>query len=359
MKDTILLGMFDLDQPSVDYGSKVVPEVGWALTNIICLVAGSETNVRDSGWFGQSLDYVLYVRVVVTLAENFLALIGDVGCSKKKNQDIQSDYVTSCEPSDAAVLKNEMASMPLSMSFIDMFRPICEQRHLTDLLTKVNADVNSENRTARSNNMECMKSLELLDISYFYMYMLRIFSLLNPLVGSLPVLNMLSFTPGFLVDLWGVLESSLFPSDTSEVEGHFPGSSKICSKKKDEVFGKKQKQVSKDGGSRWVNVFHKFTSKPQAGVDDMDLIEFQSSSRWGDDDLCDLWDIKSLSCGPQGISKDLSCLLYLFSATYAHLLLVLDDIEFYEKQARYFVSPLHCMNFSYVWYFICELHCVD
>ncbi|XP_038904863.1 E3 ubiquitin-protein ligase UPL7 isoform X1 [Benincasa hispida] len=334
-KETILLGMSDLDQLSVECGSKVVPAVGWALANIICFVAGSEIKARDSGWFSQSLDYVLYVRVVVTLAESFLALNGDSGCGKKEKQDIQSVNVTSYEPSDAAVLKNEMTSMSITTSFIDMLRPICEQRHLTDLLKIVNTDVYSEVSTAQSNNMECMKSLKLLDISYFYMYMLRIFSLLNPPVGSLPILNMLSFTPGFLVDLWGVLESSLFPNDADEAEDHFPGSSKLSSKKKDEVFGKKQNQVGKDGSSRWVTVFHKFTSKSQPDSDHLDPIEVQSSSRQGDDNLCDLWDIKSLSCGPQGISKDLSCLLYLFSATYAHLLLVLDDIEFYEKQVPF------------------------
>uniref|UniRef100_A0A9I9CWC1 HECT-type E3 ubiquitin transferase n=1 Tax=Cucumis melo TaxID=3656 RepID=A0A9I9CWC1_CUCME len=251
-KETILLGMSNLNQLSVECGSKVVPAVGWALANIICLVAGSETKARDSGWFSQSLDYVLYVRVVVTLAESFLNLSGDLGCGKKENQDIQSDNVTSYEPSDAAVLKNERTSMSLSTSFIDMFRPVCDQRHLTDLLKVVNTDVSSDKSTAQSNAMECMKSLKLLDISYFYMYMLRIFSFLNPLVGSLPILNMLSFTPGFLVDLWGVLESSLFPSDVDEAEGHFPGSSKISCKGKNEGSGKKQSQISKDGSSRWV-----------------------------------------------------------------------------------------------------------
>ncbi|XP_023539229.1 E3 ubiquitin-protein ligase UPL7 isoform X2 [Cucurbita pepo subsp. pepo] len=334
-KETILLGMSDLDRLSVDCGSKVVPAVGWALANIICLAAGTETKATDSGWFKQSLDYVLYVRVGITLAERLLALIGDFGCGRKENQDIQSENLTSYEPSDAAVFKNEMASMPLSTLPIDMFRPICEQRHLTDLLTIVNTDLHSEKSTAQSNNIDCMKSLKLIDISYFYMYMLRIFSLLNPPVGSLPVLNMLSFTPGFLVDLWGVLESSLFPSDADEAEGPFPGSSKISSKKKDEVFGKKPKQVNRDGNSKRVTVFHKFTSKSQLGSDHMDSVKDQSSSRQGDDDLRDVWDIKSLSCGPQGISKDLSCLLYLFSATYAHLLLVLDDIEFYEKQVPF------------------------
>lgn len=340
--------MSNLSQLSVECGSKVVPAVGWALANIICLVAGSETKARDSGWFSQSLDYVLYVRVVFTLAENFLDLSGDLGCGKKENPDILSVNVTSYEPSNAAVPKNETTSMSLSTSFIDMLRPVCDQRHLTDLLKIVNTDVYSDVSIDQSNNMECMKSLKLLDISYFYMYMLRIFSLLNPVVGSLPILNMLSFTPGFLVDLWGVLESSLFPSDVDEPEDHFPGSSKILNKGKNEGSGKKQNQVSKDGSSRWVTVFNKFTSKSSPGSDHMDTIEVQSSSRQGDDDSCDLWDIKSLSCGPQGISKDLSCLLYLFSATYAHLLLVLDDIEFYEKQARYFVFTLHCRNFQSV-----------
>lgn len=36
--------------------------------------------------------------------------------------------------------------------------------------------------------------------------------------------------------------------------------------------------------------------------------------------------------GSQGLSKDLSILLNILCAAYAHLFLVLDDIEFYEKQ---------------------------
>lgn len=48
-----------------------------------------------------------------------------------------------------------------------------------------------------------------------------------------------------------------------------------------------------------------------------------------------MWDIELLRQGPDGISKDLSCLLHLFCASYSHLLLVLDDLEFYEKQVPF------------------------
>ncbi|KAG0485931.1 hypothetical protein HPP92_010010 [Vanilla planifolia] len=47
------------------------------------------------------------------------------------------------------------------------------------------------------------------------------------------------------------------------------------------------------------------------------------------------WDVEPMKRGSQGISDDMSCIFHLFCAIYAHLLLILDDIEFYEKQVPF------------------------
>ena len=93
-----------------------------------------------------------------------------------------------------------------------------------------------------------------------------------------------------------------------------------------------QKHVSKDGANKWVNVLHKFTGRSQAATDCIDSIGSHSEPSRVNDDSSDVWDIESMRHGPQGVPKDMFAMLHLFCATYSHLLLVLDDIEFYEKQ---------------------------
>ncbi|KAK9921113.1 hypothetical protein M0R45_029639 [Rubus argutus] len=57
----------------------------------------------------------------------------------------------------------------------------------------------------------------MLDIVHFDSHMLRIFSFLNPRVGSSSHCLSLtvSFTPGLLSSVWGALETYLFPGDGS------------------------------------------------------------------------------------------------------------------------------------------------
>ncbi|RVX11797.1 E3 ubiquitin-protein ligase UPL7 [Vitis vinifera] len=84
--------------------------------------------------------------------------------------------------------------------------------------------------------------------------------------------------------------------------------------------------------NKWETMLQKITGKSQM---DVDLISGRTRTSQVKEDAFDVWDVEPLRCGPQGISKDISCLLHLFCATYSHLLLVLDDIEFYEKQVPF------------------------
>jgi ubiquitin-protein ligase E3 B len=324
------------EMSEIHYSSEVIPSVGWALANIVCLTTEAGNDSVDLGSFNQGLDCASYVHVVITLAENLLGWIENVGWVRKEKQDVQIDV--SVEPIDRSLCETETTHGSLKMSYIDLLRPVCQQWHLTNLLAIMKTDSYTHGaETTPPNNIERLGKFELLDIAYLYSYMLRIFSVLNPTLGSLPVLNMLSFTPGFLVNLWGALEGILFPGNGHVAENNHLCISKNSKKEKDAVFVKKQKGANKDGVNMWVNVLNKVTGKSQAGVD---LTDGHPGTSLVDEDSCDVWDIEHLRCGPQGISKDLTCLLHLFCSTYSHLLLILDDIEFYEKQVKCFSLSL-------------------
>ncbi|XP_022767204.1 E3 ubiquitin-protein ligase UPL7 isoform X2 [Durio zibethinus] len=328
-RDIIIRKMSDIDQSSMDCSLKVIPPVGWALANIIDLTAGSENDFLDSGALNQGLEFVSYVHGVTILADNLLAWLHNAGWNEKGNQNLEGNDGAYELP--VSVQENETTCGSLKTSFMDLFRPVCEQWHLKRLLeiSKRYAHMN-EAKILPANNSESLENLELLDIAYFYSYMLRIFAAFNPMIGPLPVLNMLSFTPGFLGNLWGVLESSIFHGNSHTIGDANHGTSKVSGRKK-EGIDKKPKQANKDGVNKWVNVLQKFTGKSQAEVDFSD----SADDHLVDGDSLDVWDIEPLRHGPQGISKDMSCLLHLFCATYSHLLLVLDDIEFYEKQVPF------------------------
>lgn len=215
---------------------------------------------------------------------------------------------------------------------MDLLKPIYQQWHLRKLLILAKEDVPRERETNHDLDQRQVKcrSLKLTDIICFYYYMLRIFSSLNPSIGPLPILNMLSFTPGFLVDLWGTLEISIFgqtghKSQEPEHEKQLAGSSSG-----EQISSTRQRRNTKDTPKKWANVLHKITGKSN-DADDTNLSDSLTSENSNDDALI-LWDIETMRQGSEGIGKDVMHMLHLFCAIYGHLLLVLDDIEFYEKQ---------------------------
>ncbi|KAM2242414.1 hypothetical protein ACFX1S_009374 [Malus domestica] len=330
LKDKILKEMLDVDQSKVHFLPKVIPPVGWALANIICLATVTESDSVDPGGFNQDLDSVSYVCAVNTLAETLLSMLENVDCVKDK-QALQSDVETHEKP-NTVLCEGETGSFKM---YLDMFRPISQQWHLTDLLATMNK-VGDIQGSLTPKKIERLGKLELLDIVHLYSYMLRIFSFLNPTVGSFPVLNMLSFTPGFLVNLWRALETYLFPGDGHTAPEHYDCiTKKSGGVKKDEASERKLKHTNNDGVNKWVTVLHKITGKSQAGIDNTNLSDSQPNPRSVHEDSSDVWDIEPVRHGPQGISRDMSCMLYLFCASYSHLLLILDDIEFYEKQVPF------------------------
>lgn len=328
-KEQILKDMSDMDQMTNSSHNRVMPPVGWALGNFIYLAAGSESNVLDSGKLVTGLDPRSYVRVVIMLAEKLLALIERAGWVRKENQEVQGD-----ENSVEEVQGDENFGS-MKMSYMGLFKPVWLQRHLMELLVLEKDGLIQRAESLPSRGAESSGSCELLDVAYYYSWMLRIFSILNPVLGAMPVLNMLSFTPGFLSNLWGALDELLFHGNNLVSKGKYLDGSTISENKILEVSERKQKHSSKDMGSKWASVFQKITGKSQTEFKSVDPVDGKSNTVDIDEHDSDMWDIGLLRQGPDGISKDLSCLLHLFCASYSHLLLVLDDLEFYEKQVPF------------------------
>nr|XP_043633648.1 E3 ubiquitin-protein ligase UPL7 isoform X2 [Erigeron canadensis] len=311
-KEKVLEKISKLNNLEQSSSTKMLPPVAWILANVICLVIDS--NSKDSGKFTQGLDFSSYLRIVIILAEKFLTCFeGARWTTEDQSPQVNGELLV-----DNFSFEIQKQS---NLSYTDLLKPVCQQWHLMKLLTL--------DKDPSIQKAEC----ELTDVAYYYSCMLRIFTILNPAVGSMPILNMLSFTPGFLLNLWEALEKSFFPKSS-----FFPDANSSSSNRnvdlRDGISKNKKKGVAKNGGTKWVNVFNKISGKSQGEIEQIDSINNLDTQMIGDDPS-DVWDIESLRRGPEGLATESCHLVHLFCATYSHLLLILDDIEFYDKQVPF------------------------
>lgn len=314
--------------------SLLIPKTFWLLASIIGLATGSGNSGPGSGWFAHGLDIASYLHVVVILAENLLAYFKKVGWASRENPEVEFDADNEINSTGSHLQGPDATCESLKMSYVDLLRPVCQQRHLMGLLTMGNGVPIPLTGNLPQHYQESVGKCGLSDIAGFYSCILRIFSILNPVLGSLPVLNMISFTPGFITQLWGEIERILFfenihtSTNTSCSRNNTPKS------KSGKISQRKQKRFAKDGGNKWGNILQKITrsSHPESS----NLYSIGNSGLEDDEEQCSaLWDHEPLRGGPGSLSRDMSRLLHLFCASYSHLLLVLDDIEFYDKQVPF------------------------
>ncbi|KAL3623366.1 E3 ubiquitin-protein ligase upl7 [Castilleja foliolosa] len=290
--------------------SRNMPSIGWALANTVYLATGSD---MSSGKFTEGLDYSSYLHAVILLADNLLASLENRRLTRK-NEEIQVGN----DPSTESALDVDGTTCGFAhISYMDLFRPVYQQWHLNSLLVFA-----KDTSTLR-------------DIAYYYSCMLRLFSTLNPVLKSLPVLNILSFTPGFLGSLWGELEKSLFHGKNQTGNSTLPYENTVSRDNSEGVSERRQKRFSKDTSNKLVNVLAKITGKSLAEHNFVSSVDGTSNLSQTEEQPFDEWDIELLRRGPEGISQDVHCLLLLFCSTYSHLLLVLDDMEFYDKQVPF------------------------
>ncbi|KAI3861098.1 hypothetical protein MKX03_002156 [Papaver bracteatum] len=334
-KENIFRKMSKLDDSASCH--RFIPNAGWALANIINLATEYPNNSSSPGKFSSGLDCRVYVRVVSIFAENLLSVLDNVGSVRKvENHEYQEDFVSSGDNIEPAVSQSHTTFESLKLPYLGIFRPVHQRWHLVTLLSSIKKDAPFlQNGIPPPNQkLDCVGNLELLDVAYFYSYMLRIFSSLNPAGGSLPILNSLSFTPGFLTHLWKALEASIFPENRPSSISDKPCTSGT-GVNNDGSTSRKLKLTSKDSGNKWVNALQRITGKSTRDVEDSHSVYEPPSFDHFEEDSCETWDVELFKQGPLGLSRDMSCLLHLFAAIYSHLLLVLDDIEFYEKQVPF------------------------
>ncbi|KAL0344726.1 UNVERIFIED_CONTAM: E3 ubiquitin-protein ligase UPL7 [Sesamum radiatum] len=316
----------------LDITSRKMPHVGWALANTVCLATGSYMSSLDSGKFTEGLDYASYLHVVTLLADKLLASLENFGRMTRNTEELQADNDTSAE---SGFHRDDTTCGFSNLSYMDLFRPVCQQWHLKKLLAFEKDASGSGADNLPSSNQQYSRKCGLLDVAYYYSNMLQLFSTLNPLLKSLPVLNMLSFTPGFLFSLWGELEESLFQQKKHIANSKSLYANNISGDISDGDSDGRQKRFGKDTGYKWANLLQKITGKAPTENVCVESVNCHSNFSQTEEDPSDKWDIEALRRGPEGISEDIACLLLLFCSTYSHLLLILDDIEFYEKQVPF------------------------
>ncbi|KAK3149711.1 hypothetical protein QOZ80_3AG0221390 [Eleusine coracana subsp. coracana] len=328
-KDTIFEEIKKLELSEVQtVGASIIPCSAWALGNIVNL-ATEHDELSNSGCFIQGLDFCLYVDVVNCISQTLVHTFeGSTGLSQ-----CVGDAAFHADTSLAEGDNNENCNM-ISL-LMDLLKPIYQQWHLRKLLMLAKEEVSCDKKTNYNPTLKQMhfRSLQLSDVVYFYYHMLRIFSSLNESIGALPVLNMLAFTPGFLVDLWVALEMSIFGQAQKFQETEYD-KQLATSTSSEQISSMRQRRNTRDTTNKWANVLHKITGKSNDS-EDGNLTDSILNSHQSSDDGLTLWDIETMRQASESIGNDLMCKLYLFCAIYGHLLLVLDDIEFYEKQVPF------------------------
>ncbi|KAJ1691760.1 hypothetical protein LUZ63_015915 [Rhynchospora breviuscula] len=251
-----------------------IPYPAWLLANIINLPT-------DSGHMTADFDCQLYIQAVNCTSSN---LLKHLETNKESVDEIIND---------------------VKLSYVDLLKPVHQQWHLTKLLS-----------LSKGGN-------SLIDVIQFYYYMLQFFCVLNPVIGSMSILNVLSFNPEFVVKLWISLECSIFGAN-----GQSTGGIKNCSR--GVTSQTRQNKGFKD--TKWSNMLQKIKGKSfetdETNLTSCSPVADVASSQ----DEFEMWDVEAVK---KEISKELLCSLHLFCAVYGHLLLVLDDIEFYEKQVPF------------------------
>lgn len=325
-KEKIFLEMSALEQS--DCHPKKIPSVGWLLANIINLATECENDSLDAGKFSEGINCGVYLHVVTSVAETLLVWLEQT--EKIHDRMVDADALTI----DSNISEGTTFGS-LKLSYIDLLRPAFQQWHLMTLLGMTKKESFIQIAHFPSKHQEQFGKLKLLDIAYLYSCLLRILVLLNPMTGSLPILNMLSFTPGFLLDLWGALEASIFSESGHKLMNETPCTGGNSSVQNDGSCDKKQKGASRDVVHKWGSVLHIISRKSPMGVEYGNSASIPDSLPQSSEDSYDTWDVEPFRRGLLGISKDTACMLHLFCSIYSHLLLVLDDIEFYEKQVPF------------------------
>ncbi|KAL3681995.1 hypothetical protein R1sor_000017 [Riccia sorocarpa] len=340
----------------VEQELEYVPRSLWALANLVSLVSGSGIGTSKSkeigGRFVKGLNLGDYVKALCCLLSDLSPWIE----TKQQQQRFKSRYTAEdSDDIDGDHLDIFLAS-PHSPSddddgdgdrrdFLQLLRdnlkPVYQSWHLQQLLEAcktpsfMNEDV-FEIQDLQANALPTRKPLGLLEVAKLYSSFLAAFTAFKLSSGPCPILDVLALSQSLFPLLWDWLTSALnLPSSVGvssraalETSRNF-GTPKDCS-------------AAKTTGGKWAAALVLRMRTKGTGAEGSSTTEKGSSSNLekvdptreseASEGAFQLWSFDSMRRGPAGIPADAVPVLTLFCDAYAHLLVVMDDEQFYERQ---------------------------
>lgn len=289
-----------------------VPCSAWALANVVNLASASGQGTNRSREFGHQFvkDLICeeYVQALCCLLDDLTPWIEN---ENRKHVDHETNELEYASEDKRTHLS------PAGELLLNLLRPLNQQWLLLELL-------NVASKSVADPGANLQKQFGLSEVAKLYSNLLALFSALNSFGGALPVLNILAFTKSVLPQFWGwicdvlklqeVSGSKMSPQlDKGGVEG-----SKLSSEK-----------GNKGIGTKWAaSLATKIKSKTSGAESSL----LECSSETSRHQNLQRWDMDAMKHGPAGVPQSAIPVLSLFCAVYAHLLMVLDDEEFYERQ---------------------------
>lgn len=296
-----------------------------ALINIVALAKGPTKNGFTD--FVKGIAFDAYLKAVCSLLDQSIPWIQSLHSNTEaKERDERHDFVL-CNTglSDFDNQGKSFCHADARLQLIEDLGPLYQHWHLRQLL-----EHNCENYELGSET--AMVVLKLSDIAMLYSRLLTIFKLLHEERIPCPVLNLLAFAPGFLGQLWAWLDDVLglthcYGEKASLKAGEVTDAGKQSEKG---MLPRKDERLSGSLSSRWASAVSKIKGKgssSDAYDSDVRVIEAGSATNF--------WDVEKLKNGPPDVTKEVLHVLTLFCAAYSHLLMILDDDEFYKRQVPF------------------------
>ncbi|CAM6107607.1 unnamed protein product [Calypogeia fissa] len=324
----------------------------WALANVVSLACGSVMKkIEFNGQFVKGLVLEEYVQALCCLLNDLAPWV-----ERKQQETLKSTYAgEDIEEIEAVHLGFRVENSPSAAEEFQTFgassvfhllyktlRPLYQSWHLVLLVeacegsSKEVEEKHCATESYQGGTEPRKRSLQLTEVAKLYSTFLVIFSLFNQNGGRLPILNLLAFSKSLLPRLWEWLQISL--------KLQLPASKGINrSQSKSSSQFTKSLSIPKDGNSvkptsgKWaaaLGLKMRIRSTGAEGSSSSDQAQTISKAV-SDGAQSQLWDLQSMRSGPAGVPDDAVPVLSLFCASYAHLLMVVDDEEFYERQVPF------------------------
>ncbi|KAH6558476.1 hypothetical protein KP509_1Z062300 [Ceratopteris richardii] len=232
--------------------------------------------------------------------------------------------------------------MNIKLQVMSYLEPFCQYWHLKELLSSVCQNRSSDPGRMESGLKIVYANLKLPDIGMLYLKLLAVFKSLHEERIPCPVLNLLAFAPGFLHQLWAWLDDAL--GLTQDFIEKCSIDMAETSKHLHKGVSRKDERLGGSLSSRWAFAVSKIKGKG-SNSDGVELDsrvneEGRSFNVWEAGKLknggdSSIWEIKKMKNDLLCIPEEVMHVLTLFCASYCHLLMILDDDEFYEKQVPF------------------------